>query len=262
MRKLKITRKKKVFRADERDRPDVRKKRREFQRELATLDAERLLFVDESGATTAMARIYGRAPQGERVYGSVPGSWESMTLISGMRLGGVVAPFVFRGATDTDAFRTYAEVALAPQLHQGDVVIWDNLKPHKNHAVVEAVERAGARVLPLPPWSPDLTPIEKMFSKGKGALRTLAARTTGTLTDALGYGASSRLPEGHPGPVPVWWHGLGSRPQTDCKVYSTDSDSVTVRNQPAKRSRRCPEAHRPGRLFGRLLDSPGRQAWD
>ena len=186
LRKLKITRKKKVFRADERDRPDVQKKRRQFQQELATLDAERLLFVDESGATTAMARIYGRAPQGERVYGSVPGSWESMTLISGMRLGGVVAPFVFRGATDTDAFRTYAEVVLAPQLHQGDVVIWDNLKPHKNHAVVEAVERVGARVLPLPPWSPDLTPIEKMFSKVKGALRTLAARTTETLTDALG----------------------------------------------------------------------------
>ena len=186
LRKLKITRKKKVFRADERDRPDVQKKRREFQQELATLDAERLLFVDESGATTAMARLYGRAPQGERVYGSAPGSWKSMTLISGMRLGGVVAPFVFRGATDTDAFRTYAEAVLAPQLRQGDVVIWDNLKPHKNHEAVEAVERAGARVLPLPPWSPDLTPIEKMFSKVKGVLRTLAARTTETLTSALG----------------------------------------------------------------------------
>ena len=109
-----------------------------------------------------------------------------MTLISGMRLGGVVAPFVFRDATDTDAFRTYAEAVLAPQLHQGDVVIWDNLKPHKNHEAVEAVERAGARVLPLPPWSPDLTPIEKMFSKVKGVLRTLAARTTETLTIALG----------------------------------------------------------------------------
>src|SRR5262245_63807880 len=87
-----------------------------------------------------------------------------MTLISGMRLGGVVAPFAFPGATDTDAFRTYAEAVLAPQLRPGDVVIWDNLKPHKNPKVVQAVEAVGARVLPLPAWSPDLTPIEKMFS--------------------------------------------------------------------------------------------------
>jgi len=186
LRQSKITRKKKVFRADERDRPDVQRQRRQFQQDVATLDAKRLVFVDELGATTALARLYGWAPEGERVYGSAPGSWDSMTLISGMRLGGVVAPFAFAGATDTDAFRTYAEVVLAPQLHKGDVVIWDNLKPHKDREVVEAVERVGARVLPLPPWSPDLTPIEKMFSKVKGVLRTLAARTTESLVAAMG----------------------------------------------------------------------------
>lgn len=186
LRQLKITRKKKVFRADERNRPDVQRKRRQFQKELAGLDPQRLIFVDEMGATTALARIYGRAPQGERVQGSVPGRWESLTLISGMRLGGVVAPFAFPGATDTLAFQTYAERVLAPQLRAGDVVIWDNLKPHKNAGVVAAVERVGARVLPAPPWSPDLIPIEKMFSKVKGALRSLAARTTESLVRAMG----------------------------------------------------------------------------
>ena len=94
---------------------------------------------------------------------------------------------------------------LAPQLHPGDVVIWDNLKPHKNHEVVEAVERAGARVLPLPPWSPDLTPIEKMFSKVKGVLRTWAARTTETLTSALGTALR------HVGPKDIlgWFQSCG-----------------------------------------------------
>jgi transposase len=186
LRRLKITRKKKVLQADERDRPDVRKKRRQFRTELAALDPERLVFVDEMGATTALARIYGRAPRGERVRGSVPGRWESLTLISGMRLGEVVAPFAFVGATDNPAFQTYTEAVLAPQLRPGDVVIWDNLKPHKNASVVRAVEGVGARVLPAPPWSPDLMPIEKMFSKVKGALRSLAARTAEGLVGAMG----------------------------------------------------------------------------
>jgi transposase len=185
LRKLKITRKKKVLRADERDRPDVQKKRQEFQAELAGLDPKRLVFVDEMGANTAMARTHGRAAVGERVYGSVPGSWASMTLISGMRLGQVVAPWAFPGATNTQAFETYVETVLAPELHQGDVVIWDNLKPHKAAAVVQAVARTGARVRPAPPWSPDLVPIEKMFSKVKGTLRSLAARATDVLVDAM-----------------------------------------------------------------------------
>jgi transposase len=186
LRRLRITRKKKTLRADERDRPDVQRQRRQFQKELAGLDPQRLVFVDEGGATTAMARTYGRAPQGERVHESVPGQWKSLTLVCGLRLGGVVAPFAFPGATDTDAFQTYAAAVLAPQLCAGDVVIWDNLKPHKNRAVVEAVEGTGARVLPAPPWSPDLMPIEKMFSKVKTALRSLAARSSDRLVGAMG----------------------------------------------------------------------------
>lgn len=186
LRKLNITRKKKTVLAEEQQRPDVQRKRRRFQRELARLNPRRLLFVDEAGATTAMARLYGRAPAGERVRGSVPGRWQTMTLISGMRLGAVVAPFAFVGATDTAAFRTYVEKVLGPRLRKGDVVIWDNLKPHQGAGVVAAVRRKRARVLPLPPWSPDLTPIEKMFSKVKGVLRSLAGRSTESLVRAMG----------------------------------------------------------------------------
>lgn len=186
LRKLKLSRKKKVSRADERDRPDVQQQRAQFQQEVAASDPKSLVFVAESGATTALARIYGWAPVGERVYGSTPGSWKSLTLLTGMRLGEVVAPFVFPGGTDTEAFRSYAAEVLAPQRHAGDVVLWDNLKPHKDRAVIETVERVGARVLPVPPWSPDLTPIEKLFSKVKGVLRTLAARTAEGLVAAIG----------------------------------------------------------------------------
>ena len=195
LRKLKVTRKKKVRRADERGRPDVQQKRQAFCAELADLDPEKLVFVDEMGATTAMARPYGRAPQGERVYGSVPGQWQSMTLVSGLRLGQVVAPWAFAGATNTAGFHTYAEAVLAPELEEGDVVIWDNLKPHKDKGVREVIERTGARVLPAPPWSPDLIPIEKMFSKVKGFLRSAAARASEALVEAMGQALESVCPQ-------------------------------------------------------------------
>src|SRR2546421_157958 len=96
----------------------------------------------------------------------------------GLRLSGVTAPLAFRGATNTDIFETYVQEVLVPELKPGDVVIWDNLKPHKSEEAIEAIEAAGARVEPLPPWSPDLTPIEEMVSKVKGAMRSAAARTT------------------------------------------------------------------------------------
>ena len=188
LRKLKITRKKKDLHAAERDKPRVQRKRRAFRKKLSAVDPQHLVFVDESGANTAMTRTSGRAPRGQRVEGAVPGQWDSVTLICGLRLSGVVAPLVIGGATDTAAFQTYVEQALVPQLNPGDVVIWDNLKPHKASQVVQAVEGAGAHVEPLPPYSPDLTPIEEMVSKVKGFLRSAAARTTDALTDAMGAG--------------------------------------------------------------------------
>jgi transposase len=186
LKRLKITRKKKVLHAQERDSPEGRQKRRDFLEAIAGIDADRLVFVDESGAKTSMTRTYGRAPVGQRVYTNTPGRWESITLTCGLRLSGVTAPLAFQGATDTPAFQSYVEQVLVPALKPEDVVIWDNLQPHKAQAVMAAVERAGARVIALPPSSPDLTPIEEMFSKVKEALRSAAARSTTALYVAIG----------------------------------------------------------------------------
>jgi transposase len=160
LRKLEITFKKKDLHASERDSPPVRRQRRRFRKEVAAVDPEHLVFVDETGAHTAMTRRYGRAPRGERVRTSAPGPWESVTLICGLRLSGVMAPLVFRGATDTPTFLSYVEQALVPQLRPGDVIIWDNLKPHRSPPVIQAIAGAGAEVKPLPTASPDRTPIE------------------------------------------------------------------------------------------------------
>jgi transposase len=184
--RLELPRKKKIPHAQEQDRPDVQERRREFCEGLAGVDPRRLVFVDECGANTAMTRTYGRAPVGRRVYTNTPGHWESIALISGMRLSGVTATLAFPGATNTDVFETYVAEVLAPELKPGDVVIWDNLKPHQSEEAIEAVEAAGAEVVPPPPWSPDLSPIEEMISKVKGSLRSAAARTKETVYAAFG----------------------------------------------------------------------------
>ena len=142
-----------------------------------------------------MTRTHGRAPRGQRVHGAVPGRWETVTLICGLRLSGVTAPAVFQHATDTTTFESYVEEVLVPELKRGDVVIWDNLKPHKARAVRAAIEGAGASVIPLPPSSPDLTPIEEMFSKVKAVLRATAARTTQAVTTAIGTALNAVSPE-------------------------------------------------------------------
>ncbi|MDQ6777897.1 MAG: IS630 family transposase [Actinomycetota bacterium] len=193
--KLGLPRKKKVPRAQEQDRPEVQEQRREFCERLADVDPERLVFVDECGANTAMTRTYGRAPVGERVYATTPGHWESITLTSGLRLSGVTATLAFPGATNTAIFEDYVEKVLVPELKPGDVVIWDNLKPHQSEEAIEFVEAVGAEVVPLPPWSPDLTPIEEMISKVKGALRSAAARTTETVYAAFGSALHDVTPE-------------------------------------------------------------------
>lgn len=180
-----ITRKKKSSHADERDSPEVQAQRAAFEEEMAEVDPAHLVFVDETGATTAMTRTHGRAPAGERVTASAPGSWQNTTFIVGLRQSGVVAPFAFGGATDQAAFETYVEKVLVPTLREGDVVVWDNLQAHKSAAAREAVESAGATVRPLPPYSPDETPIEELFSKAKEFLRSIGARTSEILIDAM-----------------------------------------------------------------------------
>jgi transposase len=195
LQKLGITRKKKVLRAQERDRPEVQQQREAFREQLQTLAPERLRFVDESGATTAMTRTYGRAPCGERVEGAVPGRWESVTWISELSLSGVGPALAFPGAADTQAIQTYVDEFLVPELQPGDVVIWDNLQAHKNAGVVRSLEAAGAVVVSLPPYSPDFTPIEKLFSKAKEFLRSAAARTTDAVYAALGEALAAVCPE-------------------------------------------------------------------
>jgi transposase len=194
LRKLKITRKKKSLHASERDTPRVRRKRRAFRKRIATVDPRHLVFLDETGANTAMTRTYGRAPRGQRVRGAVPGHWKSVTLISGLRLSGVVAPLAIEGAMDATTFEAYVRQALVPQLGVGDVVVWDNLKPHQVAGARRAVEGAGARLMPLPPYSPDDSPIEEMYSKVKGILRSAAARTTEGVYDAMGAALGAVCP--------------------------------------------------------------------
>src|SRR5436309_901912 len=193
--KLGLPRKKKVPRAQEQDRPEVQEQRREFCEELAGVDPRRLVFVDECGANTSMTRTHGRAPAGQRVYTDAPAHWDSITLTSGMRLDGVTATLAFPGATNTGTFEAYVEEVLVPELKPGDVVVWDNLKPHQSEDAIEAVEETGAEVVPLPPYSPDYTPIEEMFSKVKGAMRSAAGRTKEAVYEAFGSALHDVTPE-------------------------------------------------------------------
>lgn len=136
-----------------------------------------------------MARTHGRAPRGSRLVAAVPhGHWHTTTFLCGLRTSGPVAPLVLEGAINGRAFRAYVEQMLAPTLGEGDIVIMDNLGSHKVEGVREAIEAQGAQLLYLPPYSPDLNPIELAFSKLKRLLRSAAARTVGSLWDTIGGG--------------------------------------------------------------------------
>ena len=160
--------------------------REAYLAEVATIAAERLVVVDESGAKTSMTRTRGRAPAGERVHGSVPGGhWRVTTMIGAVRADGVAAATSVEAATDGPTFLAFVRAALVPTLRPGDVVVMDNLGAHKVKGVREAIEAAGARLLYLPPYSPDLSPIELCWSKVKQFLRSAAARTAEALGDAI-----------------------------------------------------------------------------
>jgi transposase len=180
------TRKKKSQHADERDRPDVKAKRRSFRKRVKRIEPGRLQFVDESGVNTAMARIYGWAPHGKRAVGSAPGKWESFSVIAALGLDGVRAPLVLPGAVDLAAFDSYVEEVLVPELRPGDVVVWDRLRSHQGRDAAAAVRRTGARLMFLSPYSPDYTPIERLWSKVKTYLRRVAARSKDAVYSALG----------------------------------------------------------------------------
>ena len=177
---------KKSAHAAEQDRPDVLKRRWDWFEGQLDLDPAKLVFIDETWASTNMARTHGRAPKGERLRAGVPhGHWKTTTFVAGLRHTGMVAPMVLDGPIDGATFRAYVERVLVPELRPGDVVILDNLGSHKGPHVRAAIEAAGARLLHLPPYSPDFNPIEQAFAKLKALLRKAAERTVGGLWDAI-----------------------------------------------------------------------------
>ena len=151
------------------------------------MDLNRLVFLDETGAKTNMTRLRGRAQGGQRLVDCAPaGHWATTTLLSSVRLNGSTAAMVIEGATDAEVFLQYAKAVLARSLRPGDIVVMDNLSPHKMPTVIDSIQACGAEVWFLPPYSPDLNPIEKMWSKVKALLRKAKARTLDALIDAIG----------------------------------------------------------------------------
>jgi transposase len=180
------------------------------------------VFVDECGASTAMDRTYGRAPSGVRGDGPVPhGHWKVTTLTAAVRLDGVPpsACLAFDGATDSACFEAYVERCLMPALRPGDIVIMDNLACHKTAEVARLIRSAGAVVRCLPAYSPDLNPIEQLFSKLKGLLRSAAARTVDAVIEAMG----DALRAVRPSDILGWFGHSG---------YSTTTSTVTVERKP------------------------------
>ena len=153
---------------------------------IATLDVRRLTFVDESGVNLAMTRLYGRAPPGERVVGSAPQNYgQNITILGAVSVHGVQAVMTVEGATDAEVFRTYIRHVLGPTLTPGDIVVVDNLGAHKARGIQQMLARRRARLRYLPPYSPDLSPIEPCWSKLKTCLRTAQARTRAVLDTAI-----------------------------------------------------------------------------
>lgn len=151
------------------------------------LDGDRLVFIDETWASTNMARTHGRCPRGERLRASVPhGHWKTTTCVAALTTRGIIAPWVLDGPINRDAFETYVEKVLVPELPERAIVIMDNLSSHKGPRIREMIEAAGATLLYLPPYSPDFNPIENAFAKLKAHLRKAAERTVGGLWDAIG----------------------------------------------------------------------------
>ena len=185
-----VCREKKSLRASERQRPEVVEAREAFRTVLATRKAEDLVFVDESGVTTKLTRLYGRAPKGQRVPEAVPhGRWKVTTILGALGPSGMQASMTIETSTDADIFQVFVEQVLGPTLRAGQVVVMDNLSAHKQERVRELIEARGCQLQYLPPYSPDLNPIEPAWSKVKTHLRALKARTQ----EALEAGVSAAL---------------------------------------------------------------------
>jgi transposase len=176
-----------VIHAAEQQRPDVQARRVTWIAERLGWEPSHLVFIDESGARTNLIRQYGRCLRGRRLVAYAPhGHWKTTTFVVALREEGLTAPMVLDGAMNGKAFLAYVRQVLVPTLQPGDLVVMDNLSSHKAAGVRDAIEQAGARLMYLPPYSPDLNPIELAFSKLKWLLRSAAERTVDTLWSRLG----------------------------------------------------------------------------
>ena len=174
------------MRASEQDRPDVKAKRLCWHRDISEIPINHLVFLDESSASTSLARLYGRCGVGERLSGSSPyGHWMTVSMLCAIRTDGPIAPLLVDGAVDGAMFTAWIEQSLLRELRQGDVVIMDNLNTHRVAGVAKLLNAAGYEYYYLPPYSPDYNPIENMWSKVKSILKRLAARTFEELMEAM-----------------------------------------------------------------------------
>jgi transposase len=196
----------KSLHADERETDRVQQARAAYQDAIAALDPARFKVIDESGVNLAMTRLYGRAPRGERVVGTAPqNDGANVTMLEALGRHGVEAVMTIDGATDAEVFRVYVAQVLRPTLRPGDIVIMDTLRAHKAAGIREAIEQTGARLQYLPPYSPDLSPIEPCWSKLKTALRTAKARTREALEHAIAQAlATITVSDAH-----SWFHHCG-----------------------------------------------------
>ena len=166
------------MRASEQDRPDVARRRLRWRTHQDRIDPRRLVFIDETWAKTNMTRLRGWAPRGDKLLAKAPqGRWRTLTFLAALRCDRIDAPCVIDGPIDGESFLAYVEQILVPTLRPGDIVIIDNLGSHKAVAVRRAIRAAGAKLFFLPPYSPDLNPIEQVFAKLKALLRKAAKRT-------------------------------------------------------------------------------------
>jgi transposase len=173
--------------AGERERPDVARRRAQWIKYQDRVAPERLVFIDETWTKTNMAPLRGWAPRGTRLIAKVPhGHWTTTTFVAALRHDRITAPWLLEGPIDGEGFRTYVEGVLLPTLRPGDIVIMDNLGSHKSKAVRALIRAAGAKLLFLPKYSPDLNPIEQVFAKLKHLLRKAAARTLEAICAAIG----------------------------------------------------------------------------
>jgi transposase len=171
----------------EQSRPDIARKRARWKTHQGRIDPRRLVFIDETWIKTNMAPLRGWGPRGQRLAARVPhGHWKTLTFIGALRHDRIDAPWVIDGPINGDLFTLYVRKVLVPTLKQGDVVVLDNLGSHKGQAARKAIRAAGAHLLFLPPYSPDLNPIEQVFAKLKHLMRNAAPRAVETTWQKLG----------------------------------------------------------------------------